>query len=94
MQKKNNKYNHYYNNNSLNQQSIDSIILYSMYQRKESRVKHTHTHIYIYTLLKEVTQSAQDSKLVKKMSNGYFINDHMSKAKTMLFYLNEVCLMK
>ena len=33
-------------------------------------------------------------KLMKKMSNGYFINSHMSKAKTMLFYLNEVCLMK
>lgn len=49
MQKKNNKYNHYYNKNSLNQQSIDSIILYSIYQRKESRVKHTQTHTPIYT---------------------------------------------
>ena len=45
-------------------------------------------------MLKEVTQSAQDSKLRKKMSDGYFINGHMSKAKTMPFYLNELCLMK
>ena len=39
-------------------------------------------------VLNEVTQSAQDSKLRKKMSNGYFLNGHMSKAKTIPFYLN------
>ena len=33
-------------------------------------------------MLKKVTQSAEDSKLRKKMSSDYFTNGHMSKVKS------------
>ena len=32
-------------------------------------------------MLKKVTQSAEDSKLRKKMSNDYFTNSYLSKVK-------------